>query len=108
MPQLPGLTLIASYSTSGDNALPPQATLNAVPESATPHQSITLLWNTFNVAFVEITGTGFSTGLLSTTGSGLYVVGSGFTTSITLTLQAYDQSQTLLAGVISRVTITIT
>jgi hypothetical protein len=120
---LPGFALIASYSGGGDSALAPQATLYAVPESATSGQAINLLWDTLNVSYVGITGnnhvdyqsppppgsvTGFNTGLLSTTGSGIYIVNDGFTATITLTLQAYDVNQNPIGGLTSTVVITIT
>jgi hypothetical protein len=120
---LPGFALIASYSTAGDNALTPQATLYAVPETAAIHQPINLLWDTLNVAYVGITGnngvdyqsppppgsvTGFNTGLLSSNGSGIYPLAGGFTATITLTLQAYDATQTAILGLTSTVVITIT
>jgi hypothetical protein len=120
---LPGFALIASYSTAGDNALAPQATLYAVPESAMSGQSVSLLWDTLNVAYVGITGNnhvdyqsppppgsalGFNTGLLSTTGAGIYIVNGGFTVTITLTLQGYDATQTAIPGLTSTVVITVT
>jgi hypothetical protein len=113
--EFPGFALIATFTTAGDGALQPQAQLEAIPASAHVHQSISLLWNTLNVFYVRITGNnsvdyqplGFDTGLISTSGSGIYVVGSGFTANITLTLQAYDASQNPLAGVTSSIHIVI-
>jgi hypothetical protein len=119
---LPGFALIASYSAGGDSALAPQATLYAVPENAAPGQSVSLLWDTLNVSYVGITGnnhvdfqsppppgsiTGFNTGLLSTTSAGIYIVNGGFTTTITLTLQAFDASQNPIPGLTSTVVITV-
>jgi hypothetical protein len=114
--EIPGFALIGSYSTAGDSSLPPQAQLFAIPSTAAPAESINLLWNTLNVAFVGITGNngvdyqpgGFNTGFISTSGSGIYVIGNGFTASILLTLQAYDSTQTPIAGLTSAVSITIT
>ena len=126
--ELPGFTLIASFSTQGDTSLPPQATLNAIPSTVAHNTSVSLLWDTLNVAYVRITGNnhvdyvngnapcitppfstnGFDTCFLSTSGSGLYVVGNGFTSNITLTLQAYDSSQTAIPGLTSSVSITVT
>src|SRR5271157_1115595 len=114
--EVPGFALISTYSTTGDSSLPPQAQLFAIPSTAAPTQSIDLLWNTLNVAFIGITGDngvdyqpgGFNTGFVSTSGSGIYVIGNGFTASILLTLQAYDMTQTPIAGLISAVQITIT
>jgi hypothetical protein len=120
---LPGFTLIAAFSTQGDNALPPQATLYAVPETTHANLPVNLLWDVLNVSYVGITGnngvdyqsppppgsfTGFNTGLLSTTGSGIYIVNHGFTATITLTLQAYDALQNPILGLTSTVVITIT
>ena len=113
--EFPGFALTASFTTAGDEALLPQAQLEAIPSTAHAHNSINLLWTTLNVAFVRITGSngvdytplGFDTGLISTSGSGIYVVGNGFTANITLTLQAYDGSMNPLAGVTSSVHITI-
>jgi len=114
--EVPGFALISNYSTTGDSSLPPQAQLFAIPQTAAPAASINLLWNTLNVAFIGITGSngvdylpsGFDTGFVSTSGSGIYVIGSGFTADILLTLQAYDQTQTPIAGLTSAVQITIT
>jgi len=114
--EVPGFALISTYSTAGDSSLPPQAQLFAIPSTAVPVASIDLLWNTLNVAFIGITGNngvdyqpgGFNTGFISTSGSGIYVIGNGFTVSILLTLQAYDITQTPIAGLTSAVQITIT
>lgn len=114
--EFPGFALTASFSPSGDEALLPQAQLEAIPSATHSHVSINLLWTTLNVAYIRITGSngvdylplGFDTGLVSTSGQGIYIVGNGFTASITLTLQAYDGSQNPLAGVTSTVHITIT
>jgi hypothetical protein len=113
--EFPGFALTASYTTAGDQALLPQAQLEAIPAAAHAHNSINLLWTTLNVAFVRITGSngvdylpfGFDTGFISTSGSGIYVIGNGFTATITLTLQAYDGSQNPLAGVTSSAHIVI-
>lgn len=120
--EVPGFSLIATFSSAGDGALAPQATLYAVPNHAAPGQSVNLLWNTLNVFYIRITGnnfvdyqappppgsaSGFDTGLISTAGSGIYVVGNGFTTNITLTLQAYDNTQTPILGLTSSTTILI-
>ena len=113
--EFPGFALTASFTTTGDEALLPQAQLEAIPASTHAHVSINLLWTTLNVAFIRITGTngvdylpfGFDTGLISTSGSGIYIVGNGFTANITLTLQAYDGSMNPLAGVTSSVHIVI-
>lgn len=114
--EVPGFALISNYSTDGDSNLPPQAQLFAIPSTAAPAASINLLWNTLNVAFIGITGNngvdyqpgGFDTGFISTSGSGIYVIGNGFTASILLTMQAYDMTQTPIAGLTSTVQITIT
>jgi hypothetical protein len=114
--EVPGFALIASFTTSGDNALPPTAQLFAVPSTAAIHQSISLLWSTLNVAFIRITGnngldyqpSGFDTGFVSTSGSGLYVVANGFTANISLTLQGYNFAHVAIPGVSSSANITIT
>ena len=113
-PNLPGFALIASFLESGDSLLPAQATLFAVPSSTSPHTSVTLLWDTVNVGQIEITGNnsvdyqplGFDSGRISTSGSGVYIIGNGFTKSIFLTLTAYDATGHPL-GLTSSVTITI-
>ena len=120
---LPGFALIAEFSPLGDGSLPPQALLYAVPANTHAHVPVDLLWDTLNVAFVRITGNngvdymtppipgsvgGFDTTLLSTSGAGIYVVPNGFTANISLTLQAYDATQTPIPGLTSSVTITIT
>jgi hypothetical protein len=113
--EVPGFSLLTTFSTQGDSALVPQAQLFAIPASPHLHQSINLLWDTINVGFISITGNngvdyqpgGFNTGLISTSGLGIFVVGNGFTQNITLTLQAYDQTQTPIAGLTSSVHIVI-
>ncbi len=110
-PDIAGFALMASFSSAGDSALPPQAILFAVPANTSAHTSITLLWNTINVGQVEITGNNgldpaFDTGRISTTGSGVYIVGNGFTKTILLTLTAYDATGSPL-GLTSTATVTI-
>jgi hypothetical protein len=113
--EVPGFSLLSTFSAQGDSALVPQAQLIAIPSTPHSHQSINLLWDTINVAFIGITGNnsvdyqpgGFNTGLISTSGLGIFVVGNGFTANITLTLQAYDQTQTPIAGLTSSVHIVI-
>lgn len=117
-----GFSLIASYSSSGDALLPPQASIVAVPSLAAPGQTINLVFTTLNVSFVRITGnnhvdyqtppppgslTGFDTGFLNASGSGLYTIPAGFTVGILLTLTAYDSTHTSL-GLTPTVTISIT
>lgn len=111
-PLLSGFATIGQYNTSGDTSLPPQAVLSAMPTTAAAHTSITLLWDTVNVAQIEITGNNgtdppFDSGRITTTGSGVYIVGGGFTVNITLTLTAYDSTGTPL-GITSIATVTIT
>lgn len=53
---LVGFALIASYSTSGDALLAPQASFVAVPELASPSEPINIVFTTLNVAYVRITG----------------------------------------------------
>lgn len=109
---LPGFAVIASFSSAGDSALPPQATLYTVPHTSPPSQSITIIWDTLNVAFITITGNNgidpaFSFGPVSVSGGGVYVWEAGFTSSILLTLTAYDSSMTPL-GLTATATVTIT
>lgn len=111
-PELPGFGLIASFVSTGDSSLPPQATLAAVPNMTHAHTSVTLLWDTINVGQIEITGNNgfdppFDTGRLSTNGSGIYINGNGWTHTILLTLTAYDATGHPL-GLTSAVQITIT
>lgn len=108
---LVGFSLIASFNPAGDALLAPQASFVAVPSLVAPHQPVTLVYTTLNVAFVRITGNnfvdyqlpptpgsvaGFDTGFISTSGSGLYTLPLGFTATIMLTLTAYDSSFTPL------------
>lgn len=88
--------LVASFSPLGDTSLPPQASLESVPATTHAHVSITLLWNTVNVGQVQITGnngidSAFDTGLLATSGTGAFVIGNGFTATITLVLHCFDK-----------------
>src|SRR5271157_1794727 len=111
-PEPPGFALISSYESTGDSSLPPQATLYAVPATTLPHTSITLLWDTINVGQIEITGNNgidppFDSGRITTTGSGVYIVGNGFTHTILLTLTAYDATGHPL-GLLSVAQVTIT
>lgn len=108
---LPSFALLASYSVNGDSSLTPQATLYAVPSSTSPGTSLILLWNTLNVAEIEITGNNgidppFNTGLIPTTGSGAYVVEQGFSNTINLLLTAYNSEGSPL-GLTALTTITI-
>lgn len=118
-----GFGLVASYTAQGDASLPPQASLVAVPSLVAPGQETVLVYTTLNVAYVRITGnnhvdyqlppppgsvSGFDTGFLSTSGSGLYQVPNGFTVGILLTLAAYDATHTVIVGLTPTVTITVT
>jgi len=118
-----GFSLLATYNSSGDALLPPQAALVAVPTLAAPLQEVVLVYTTLNVAYVRITGnnhvdyqappppgslSGFDTGFLSTSGSGIYQVQNGFTVGIMLTLTAYDATHTAIPGLTPTVTITVT
>jgi len=116
-PGVGGFGLIAAYTTEGDSGLTPTVSLTSLPvPPLAPGEPLSLVWNTLNVAFIGITGNngvdyqpdGFNTGLLSATGSSLYAVGNGFTANIALTLQAYDATQTVIPGLISRFLIIIT
>lgn len=117
-----GFALIASYSPTGDALLAPQASFVAVPSLVTPGEPITLVYTTLNVAYVRITGnnhvdyqtpptpgsvSGFDTGFISTSGSGLYILSHGFTANIMLTLTAYDSSFVSL-GLTPTATISVT
>lgn len=93
---LTAFSLQATFSPNGDTNLPPQAALQAVPQSTHAHTSITLLWNTVNVGQVQITGNNgidppFNSGLLATSGNGAFIVGNGFTATITLILNCFDK-----------------
>lgn len=119
---LVGFSLTASYSPTGDALLAPQASFVAVPSLAAPSQTVNLVYTTLNVAYVRITGnnfvdyqtpptpgsvSGFDTGFISTSGSGLYTLAHGFTATILLTLTAYDSSFVPL-GLTPTVTIMVT
>ena len=119
---LVGFSLIASYTPTGDALLAPEASFVAVPTLVAPHQPLTLVFTTLNVAYVRITGnnlvdyqtpptpgslSGFDTGFISSSGTGLYPLSLGFTATILLTLTAYDSSFTPL-GLTPTQTITIT
>ncbi len=111
-PELFGFSLIASFQPTGDSSLPPQAQLAAVPNNTHAHVSVTLLWDTINVGQIEITGNNgfdppFDTGRITTSGSGIYINGNGWTHTILLTLTAYDATGAPL-GLTSTVQITIT
>jgi hypothetical protein len=97
---VPSFALIPAYSTNGDEGLTPTAVLTVSPSSALSGQPVTLIWNTTNVAYVDITAPAFNTGYLSTTGTGIYFVASGFDVggsppheTITFTLAAYDSNK---------------
>ncbi len=114
-PQIAGFSLIASYQSTGDSSLPPQATLYAVPASSPPNSLITLLWDTLNVGQINITGNNGidpvfrfpAVGNVNTSGSGVYLINSGFTHNILLTLTAYDSLGVPL-GITSSAQVTIT
>jgi hypothetical protein len=88
---IPGFALIASFSSQGDSGLLPQAQLSVIPVSAPANTSLTLLWTVLNVPKIQITTlAGFDTGLITTTGSGAYVVSNGVLSTTIFTLHALD------------------
>ncbi len=108
---LPSFALIASYSTQGDVNLPAAASLTSVPQTASPGQSVTLLWATTSVAAVQIIGNNgidphFDTGILTTQGTGAYVWGNGWTHTITLVMTCFDRLGNVL-GVSAQTIVTI-
>jgi len=112
---VPGFGLVASFQSTGDSSLPPQALLYAVPALGPPSEQITLLWDTLNVGQIVISGNNGvdppfrfpAVGQVSTTGSGVYIVPNGFTKTILLTLTAYDATGHPL-GLTSTTQVTIT
>jgi hypothetical protein len=92
---IPGFAIVGTYSASGDSSSTPAVALSAIPSSTNANVEIILLWNSNSVGQIEITGNNgidppFDSGRISTLGSGVYIVGNGFTKTITLTLTAYD------------------
>lgn len=86
-----GFSLVSSFSSTGDADLVPQAALNAIPASAPAATSITLLWTVLNVPKIQITAPGgFDTGIITTSGTGAYVVGNGVLVTTLFTLNALD------------------
>jgi len=111
-PIVPGFALIASYQSTGDSSLPPQAALAANPSNTTAGHSVTLIWDTINVAQIEITGNNgidppFDSGRITTAGSGIYIKGTGWTHTILLTMTCYDATGHPL-GLTASATVTIT
>ncbi len=99
---LPGFAILATYSAQGDVGLPPQMLLYAIPSTAAPDSPITLLWDTLNVAEIEITGSSgsppFDSGRITTSGSGVYIVTGGFTATTILTINGYDSHGNPIPG----------
>jgi hypothetical protein len=94
---LPGFALVASCLPVGDDSLPPWASFVADPPTAAPGQPVYLLWTGLNIASVRMygdngMGDSLDTGVLQTSGSGIYTVSNGFQHSITLSCIAYDSS----------------
>jgi uncharacterized repeat protein (TIGR01451 family) len=86
-----GFSLVADFSSTGDADLVPQAALNAIPASAPALTSITLLWTVLNVPKIQITAPGgFDTGVITTSGTGAYVLGNGVSITTVFTLHALD------------------
>lgn len=108
---IPGFAIVGTYSASGDSSSTPAVSLSAIPSTTTPSTEIILLWNSTAVGQIEITGNNgidppFDSGRISTLGSGVYVIGNGFTQTIVLTLTAYDSTGHPL-GLTTTVKITI-
>ena len=94
---LPGFALVAYCSPGGDDSLPPWASFVADPSTAAAGQPVYLLWTGLNIASVRMygdngVGDSLDTGVLQTSGSGIYTVSNGFQHSITLSCVAYDSS----------------
>jgi len=109
---LPGFAVRGTFTTQGDNLLPPQATIYTVPSTSPHNTSITILWDTLNVGQISIAGNNhvdppFSLGPVSTSGAGVYIWAAGFTHTITLTMTCYDAVGNPL-GLTATCTVTIT
>jgi len=92
--QVGGFGLIASYSSTGDETLAPQVSLSAIPSVASIGESITLVCSTLNVANISLISNDspptVDTGIIPTSGFGILTVGSGFASTVTITLEAFD------------------
>lgn len=112
---IPGFSLIATFSTSGDDTLTPTASLAIIPVSASAHTSLTLLWTVLNVPKIQITasvGTPFpgpsnQSEIITTAGTGAYILGNGVAVTTVFTLHALDAGGAPLGGLIATATATV-
>jgi hypothetical protein len=107
---VPGFALIASYSPKGDENLPAWAVFSADPSTVLPGEAVYLLWTSTNIVSVRMSGDNglgdsLDTGVLSTTGSGIYAVSGGFQHTIVLECLAYDSSGSVAASQLLTVTV---
>lgn len=98
---LPGMALIGTFLTTGDNFLPSSASLVVIPGTVPHNSPFTLVWSTSNVAQIKLIDSGgfVNTGIVSNPGA----TGGSFTVSgiptpgvDTFTLFTYDQNGNLL------------
>jgi hypothetical protein len=107
---LQSFALIASYSTAGDTSNTPSAALAVVPNNTTLGVPLVLIWNTTNIAQIEITANNgidppFDSGLIDTFGSGIYTLPNGVSTTTIFTMKAYDTSGYLALSPTATVTL---
>ena len=105
---LPGFALIASYSNEGDSSLPAWAEFSVLPAAAAAGEPIFIFWTSNNVTRVGIVGTNGVDSVnevISTTGSGIYEVVSGFQATIVLACTGYDSGLNAVATQNLQVTI---
>lgn len=94
---LPGFALVASFSTQDDSSLPPAAVMQAIPpvlsvatQTGPDPETITLVWNTFNVPQIKIlAGASDLTGTFPAGSTGSFQPPI-ITATTTYTLKAYD------------------
>ena len=106
---LPGFALIASYSNEGDSSLPAWAEFSVLPAIAAAGELIFIFWTSNNVTRVGIVGTNGVDSVnevISTTGSGIYEVVSGFQATIVLACTGYDSGLNAVATQNLQVTVT--
>jgi hypothetical protein len=92
---LPSFSLMATYSSQGDVAAIPTASLQIIPSTIYYGTPITLVWNTSGIIQVEITANNgvdpaIDSGLMSTTGLGTFFLPNGVSVTTVFTLSAYD------------------
>ena len=107
---LVSFAMTAGYSNEDDNVVSFSANVGAFPSSTSAGTPVLILWNTSNIAQVEITANNgtdppIDSGLITTYGAGFLPLPLGFTKTTIVTMDAYDSMGNLVASPTTQVTI---